>query len=129
MTTSLRYLFWTMGFPFCTCCYPICYCTLFIYFKNHLIAIPLFSVVVHVLLEALLIFDVRNNMLSASASFEKNVKLFKIDCFVLGVGIVQQKSCAVYDVLRVQNFMQFNVIALVLVCCSYELFVAFWTPY
>lgn len=43
---------------------------------------PLFSVVVHVLLESLLIFDVRNNMLSASASFEKNVKLFKIDCFV-----------------------------------------------
>ena len=62
------------------------------------------------LLESLLIFDVRNNMLSASASFEKNVKLFKIDCFVLGVGIVQQKSCVVYDVLRVQNFMQFNVI-------------------
>ena len=90
---------------------------------------PLFSVVVHVLFESLLIFDVKNNMLSASASFEKNVKLFKIDCFVLGVGIVQQKSCAVYDVLRVQNFMQFNVIALVLVCCSYELFVAFWAPY
>ena len=65
------------------------------------------------LLESLLIFDVRNNMLSASASFEKNVKLFKIDCFVLGVGIVQQKSCVVYDVLRVQNFMQFNVIPLV----------------
>jgi hypothetical protein len=66
-----------------------------------------------VLLESLLIFDVKNNMLSASASFEKNVKLFKIDCFVLGVGIVQQKSCVVYDVLRVQNFMQFNVIPLV----------------
>ena len=65
------------------------------------------------LLESLLIFDVRNNMLSASASFEKNVKLFKIDCFALGVGIVQQKSCVVYDVLRVQNFMQFNVIPLV----------------
>ena len=81
------------------------------------------------LLESLLIFDVRNNMLSASASFEKNVKLFKIDCFVLGVRIVRQKSCVVYDVLRVQNFMQFNVIPLVLVCCSYELFVAFWTPY
>jgi hypothetical protein len=78
-----------------------------------LIGIPLFSVVVHVLLESLLIFDVKNNMLSASASFEKNVKLFKIDCFVLGVGIVQQKSCVVYDVLRVQNFMQFNVIPLV----------------
>ena len=69
-----------------------------------MIGIPLFSVVVHVLLESLLIFDVRNNMLSASASFEKNVKLFKIDCFVLGVRIVQQKSCVVYDVLRVQNF-------------------------
>ena len=81
------------------------------------------------LLESLLIFDVRNDMLPASASFEKNVKLFKIDCFVLGVGIVQQKSCVVYDVLRVQNFMQFNVIPLVLVCCSYELLVAFWTPY
>ncbi len=78
-----------------------------------MIGIPLFSVVVHVLLESLLIFDVKNNMLSASASFEKNVKLFKIDCFVLGVGIVQQKSCVVYDVLRVQNFMQFNVIPLV----------------
>ncbi len=65
------------------------------------------------LLESLLIFDVRTNMLSASASFEKNVKLFKIDCFVLGVRIVQQKSCVVYDVLRVQNFMQFNVIPLV----------------
>ena len=81
------------------------------------------------LLESLLIFDVRTNMLSASASFEKNVKLFKVDCSVLGVGIVQQKSCVVYDVLRVQNFMQFNVIPLVLVCCSYELFFAFWTPY
>ena len=71
-----------------------------------MIAIPFFSVVVHVLLESLLIFDVRNNMLSASASFEKNVKLFKIDCFVLGVRIVQQKSCGVYNVLRVQNFME-----------------------
>ena len=65
---------------------------------------PLFSVVVNVLFESLLIFDLRTNMLSASASFEKNVKLFKIVCFVLGVGIVQQKSCVVYDFLRVQNF-------------------------
>ena len=84
---------------------------------------------VNVLFESLLIFDLRTNMLSASASFEKNVKLFKIDCFALGVGIVQQKSCVVYDVFRVQNFLQFNVIPLVLVCRSYELFVAFWTPY
>ena len=57
------------------------------------------------LLESLLIFDVRTNMLSASALFEKGVKLFKIDCFVLDVRIVPQKSCVVYDVLRVQNFM------------------------
>ena len=68
-------------------------------------------------------------MLSASALFEKGVKLFKIDCFVIDVRSVPQKSCGVYDVLRVQNFMQFNVIPLVLVCCSYELLVAFWTPY
>ena len=86
---------------------------------------PLFSVIVHALIQSLLIFDVRNNMLSARASFEKNVKLFKIDYFVLGVGIGPQKSFVVYDVLRAQNFMQFNVIPLVLVCCSYELFVAF----
>ena len=75
-----------------------------------MIGIPSFFSCSSCATRSLLIFDVRNNMLSASASFEKNVKLFKIDCFVLGVGIVQQKSCVVYDVLRVQNFMQFNVI-------------------
>ena len=84
-----------MGFPFCAYFYPICSGILFIYFKNHLIGIPLFSVIVEVLLESLLIFNLRNNMLSASALFEKSVKLFKIDCFVLDVRIVPQKSCGV----------------------------------
>ena len=72
-----------------------------------------------------MIFDVRNNMLSASALFEKNVKLFKIDCFVLGVRIVLQKSCVVYDVFRVQIFLACNVLTSLLVYCSYDLFVAF----
>ena len=77
----------------------------------------------------MLIFDVRNNMLSASALFEKGVKFFKIDCFVLAARIVPQKSCGVYDSLRVQVFMDCNVLTSFLVYCSYELFVAFWTPY
>ena len=62
------------------------------YFWSHLISIPLFFVIVQVLLESLLIFDVRNNMLSASALFEKSVKLFKIHCFVLDVRAVPQKA-------------------------------------
>ena len=91
-----------------------------------MIGTSLFSVFVQVLLQSFLIFDVRNNMLSASALFEKGVKLFKIDCFVFGVGIVRQKSCVVYDVLRVQNFIAFNVFSSVLVYSIYELFVDFW---
>ena len=65
-------------------------------------------------------------MLSVSALFEKGVKLFKIYCFVLNVRVAPQKSCGVYDVLRVQNLMACNVLPSVLVYCSYELFVAFW---
>ena len=47
-----------------------------------------FSVILRVPLESLVIFDVRNNMLSASALFEKGVKLFKIVCFVSAERIV-----------------------------------------
>ena len=65
-------------------------------------------------------------MLSASALFEKGVRLFKIDCFVTDVRTVPQKSCGVYDVLRVQNFIAFNVLPSVLVYSIYELFVHFW---
>ena len=50
-----------------------------------------FSLMAQVLLNSLVIFDVRNNMLSASALFEKGVMLFKIDCFVLHVRTVLQK--------------------------------------
>ena len=47
-----------------------------------------FSVILRVPLESLVIFDVRNNMLSACALFEKGVKLFKIVCFVSAERIV-----------------------------------------
>jgi hypothetical protein len=68
-------------------------------------------------------------MLSASALFEKGVKFFKTDCFVLAARIIPHKSCGVYDVFRVHIFMACNVLTSLLVYCSYELFVAFWTPY
>ena len=78
-----------------------------------------------VLINSLVIFDVRNNMLSASALFEKGVMLFKIDCFVLHVRTVPQKSSGISGVLRVHNFMACNFLLSVLVYRSDEFFVAF----
>ena len=82
-----------------------------------------FSVIAQVLIQSFLIFDGRNNMLSASALFEKGVKLFTIDYFVLDAKNSSAKKLWSLQCFESAEFLVCNVFPSVLVYCNYELFV------